>query len=163
MCTSQTIFLPRTYENTKSGDLATAEVGGRGGASSQSETPNFLTQSGRTFWVRRFLGNPRDESLAIFSGQLELIFPYFLNHSPLSLPGLAVIHNDAFKTLKKRSARIPPPETAYWTSTFFDLVCGFGGFAPPLLCPEAYPEHSYGLKSVSFISAYDCNAIEALF
>lgn len=155
--------MPRTYENSKSGDLATAEVGGRGGASSQSETPNFLTQSGRTFWVRRFLGNPRDESLAIFSGQLALIFPYFLNHSPLSFPGLAIIHNDASKTLKKRSARIPPPETAYWTSTFFDLVCGFGGFAPPLLCPEAYPEHSYGFKSVSFLPPYDCNAIEALF
>ena len=143
-------MLPRTYENTKSGDLAMAEVGGREGASNQSKAPNFLTQSGRTFWVKRFLGIPRDESLAIFSGQLGLMFLYFLNHSPLSLPGLAVIHNDAIKTFKKRSARFPPPEAACWTSTFFDLVCGFGRFAPPLLRPEAYPEHSYGFKSVSY-------------
>lgn len=139
-----------------------AEVGGRGGAPSQSEAPNFLTQSGRTFWVKRFLGNPRDESLAIFSGQLVLIFP-FLNHSPLSLPGLAVIHNDAFKTIKKRSACIPLPEAACWTSAFFNLVCGFGRFAPPLLSSEAYPEYSYGFKSVSFPPPYDHNAIAVWF
>lgn len=85
MCTPyDRLLLPRTYGKIKSGDRATAEVGGREGASSQSEAPNFLTQSGRTFWVRRFLGNPRDESLVIFSGQLALIFLYFKSLYPQS-------------------------------------------------------------------------------
>ena len=75
--------------------------------------------------------------------------------SPLPLLlGLAVIRcqDDAFKTIKKRSARFPLPEIyRLWETVLHLVVCGREQLAPPLFRPETRPEYRNGNSSVSLM------------